>query len=880
MDSTRYALTCVLQAAFFETDSMTRTVSQIFPVVVLASQALAAPQVPGELRGQIRAKAKFFDFSLSFAPAKTPLQEGFWVGFGLDEKGAGYALQVGQTEVRLLRRDAKQSRQLGQGQVGKDVWHAPKCTLTVAVRPRRVFVSIAGHRVLGSNVEPLPGDYVGVLGLPKTALVAKPELHKREAPHFGDDFSSHEALPNTWTTEVGQWKLEAPVDPLIALNENTPMYSLYTAAGDECLTTAGHGFWDFYAAEVTCQLRGSTQCGLVFYWRDKANHAALVLRKADGKCAPRIEWVCEGKRREVSSAEQFDARQWHRLRVEALDDRVWAYVNGRLIATARGLPLGSGKVGLFARGPGAAFDDVLVEPFDAAVLAAEGAQGVPQGWRGVRAQAGADSAGPAALWLEDKETGLRFDCRIEPGKKRCALWRGAKGKSQLCGSAALPTNGQTLLELSACNGGIVASAGGRRVASWQLPRFRPSRVGYADEAKCVTWARAEPWEPRGALIYENPFDSRVTSSKLTRQPEPVIGRELLSRGWYWSINVEEGRGGRLLSRGSQRSALWYPKPCPGNVKASIDVCSLANGVGLRIAAADTTSDSSGYSACLQPAGDAMKLDLLREMTVVASQTIQSDAARLPQRLSLERDGRFLFASIGDPKRLVWRDPSPLSGERVGVLALDGQCVLDNLRIENVTGLKYTFERLSPAWRQASGDFMLHSGLSCIPWNYWLTADGRKEPAVLWHRGKLPDDFAVRLDVSEITIGTDDPETTHYHFPFHDITLAVCADGRDLQSGYAVEIGADKGACTRIRRRGKIIFETFDFTITMGNHCNTPRQIDVYLRKLGKRLRLVLNGETIADLEDADPLGAGFIALAAKDCRANFSDVLIMPESLR
>jgi len=855
---------------------MTRAACQIFTLVTLASQVLAAAQVPKELRGQIRAKAKLFDFSLSFAPSRAALQKGFWVGIGLDDKGKGYALQVGQTTARLLRRDAKQSRLLGEARVAKGAWNAAKCTLTVSARPRRLFVSIAGYRVFNSTVDPLPGDYLGVLGLPKAALTAKPQLHRREPPHFGDDFSSPEALPTTWTTEVGKWKLEAPVDPLIALNENTPMYSLYTAAGDECAATAGHGFWDFYAAEVTCQLRGSTQCGIVFYWQDRANHAALVLHNADGKCAPRLEWVCEGKRREVPSSQALDPRQWHRLRVEALDDRVWAYVNDGLVATTDGLTLGRGKVGLLARGVGAAFDDVRVEPFDAAVLAAETAQSVPPEWPGVRVQADAQPAQPVAVWVEDEQAGLRFECRLEPGKKRCALWRSVMGQSQLCGAAPLPTDGLALVELSAGRGGIAASVAGRRVASWQRPRFHPSRFGHAGEAKCVAWARAEPWESRGALIYENPFDSGVASSKFTRRPEPVIGTELLSYGWYWSISVA-GSGGRLTSRSSQGSALWYPRPCPGNVKASIDICSLASGVGLQIAAADTVPDRSGYAACLRPTDGALKLDLLREARVVGSQTAQGEAVRLPQRLSLERDGGFLIAALGDSPRLVWRDPDPLPGERVGVLALGGPCAFDDLRIENLTGLKYTFERLSPAWRQVSGDFMLHSGLSCIPWNYWLTADGRKEPAVLWHRGKLPTDFAIRFDVSEITIGTDDPETTHYHFPYHDISLVVCADGQDLQSGYAIEMGADQGTCTRIRRQGKVVFETFDFTISMGDHCNTPRQIHVYLRKLGKRLRVVLNGETLADLEDANPLDAGFIALAAEGCRANFSDVLIMPE---
>jgi len=303
----------------------------------------------------------------------------------------------------------------------------------------------------------------------------------------------------------------------------------------------------------------------------------------------------------------------------------------------------------------------------------------------------------------------------------------------------------------------------------------------------------------------------------------------------------------------------------------------AAGAGLRISAERERPDT-GYAATLAKNGDGVVLRLSRGLDVLASKPVPVAKPMWPRRLSVARAGAFVAAGIDGQTLLVWRDPAPLPGDRVAVEAAGATAAFSNFTIEHLSARQYSFEFLAPTWRQTGGPWRLHSGLSCIPWDHWLTADGRKQQAIRWLREKQPADAAVQFDVSEITIGTDDPNTTHYHYPYHDITLAACADGRDLMSGYAVEIGADRGACVRIRKRGKIIFETSAFTIVMGRHCNDPRQINCYFRKLGNRLILRLNGHLLADLVDPKPLAGGYVALAVKDCRANFSDVFIMPET--
>ena len=835
-------------------------------MLVLAGQPAASASVPAELRGHTRAHAPFYDLSFALATSRAPLDPGFWVGFGMDDQGQGYAAWVGRTLVKLFERRHGRSRELARTPLGKGYWNAAERTLRLAIRPRRVFLYIDDHRLLQARADEPPGDYMGVLGIAKTALAGEPRVHKRAAPRFTDDFSSPKTVAEAWSVQAGQWQLEAPVDPLIALNENTPMYSLYTARGERSAATTGHDWWDFYAAEVTCRIRASTECGLMLYWQDAANHAAWVLHKQKGRCGARLQWVRQGKAHRMDARGSFDASQWHRLRVEALDNRVWAYVDGRLAVAGQGLGLQRGKVGLCAAGPGAAFDDVVVEPFDAMMLAARDGCPLPRAWPGVRVRAWIDPAQPVGVSLQDRSRKLEWEAK--PKEQRMALCLTDKGSPtpKRLGSEPLgPAPAD--IDLAAFRGVVRAAVAGKPAYHWRAEEFSPTLAAVVGGA---TWARAEPWEPKPALVHEDRFDSRTTRSKLDARARPVIGQTLMPTQGHWSISLDGQGQGRLCTRGQGAASLAYAKPCPGDVRVGVDVLSMAQGVALKIA-------SAAYTARLEPGARGHRLSLLRGSKVVAEKSLQLSADRLPSRITLERDGHYIVAELDGTHRVVWRDPQPQLGEQVSLASLGGQCSFDNLRIENLTALHYPFTHISPDWREASGGFMLHSGLSCIPWSYWLTADGRSTPAVLWHRDKLPADLAVQFDVSEITIGTDDPDVTHYHFPYHDVTLALCANGSDPQSGYAIEIGADRGRCARVRKRGKVLWETREFTITMGGHCNTPRQVEVYVRKSGPRLTVTLNGSTLADLHDPDPLPGGSLALVVKDCRANFSDVLIIPE---
>ncbi len=158
-------------------------------VIVLLGVSAAASAAPA-LRAQTHVRASYFDFSLNLVSAKTPLKAGFLLGVGLDAKGDGLALRVAERRLELTQRRGRQQTALAAADLPKGFWRAATRRLTVSARPRRVFVAFDGRRVLAARVDKLPGDGLGVLGLPKTALAGRPRIQRVGRPSFNDRFDT------------------------------------------------------------------------------------------------------------------------------------------------------------------------------------------------------------------------------------------------------------------------------------------------------------------------------------------------------------------------------------------------------------------------------------------------------------------------------------------------------------------------------------------------------------------------------------------------------------------------------------------------------------------------------------------------------------------
>jgi len=316
----------------------------------------------------------------------------------------------------------------------------------------------------------------------------------------------------------------------------------------------------------------------------------------------------------------------------------------------------------------------------------------------------------------------------------------------------------------------------------------------------------------------------------------------------------------------QQGSLRYYTERFGDVALAADVLE-TDGKLVSLTICAGPAQGSGYTLGF----GGQRLEVCRNAQSVGGADIAAGGA-LPMHLVLRREGPFVVAQAGTTV-VSFRDPEPLPDGQA-LVGTVGSAVLDNLDLGADHALAYRFDRIEPDWTEASGDWMFHSGMACIPWAYWLSGDGREQPAVLWNRVRAPADLALHFDVSEYTEGHASGD--HTHFPYHDISLVLCGDGAGLDSGYRFVIGADGGLRTRLLKQGQVVATTEDprFRVTMGSHCNTPRAIEVLAVKNGGELRLSLNGGEALRYTDPEPLQTGQVALGVGECRANFRDLFL------
>ncbi len=359
------------------------------------------------------------------------------------------------------------------------------------------------------------------------------------------------------------------------------------------------------------------------------------------------------------------------------------------------------------------------------------------------------------------------------------------------------------------------------------------------------------------------------------QMRAVLGYYWLPRDGYWSpakLDGCEQPGLRPRPRGEKPAALWYFQPCPGDGVLTASNCIVGRGTTIGLAIACEEDDlGSGY-ALTASASSPLKLKLLRAGKTVA----ESDLATPGQQvnMSLWRDGDYIVGRAGDA-HLAYKDEQPLKGTRCCAYARGSGAAIGKLTLGHRRGYYYAFREVETDWQPATGEWLTHSGLACIAWDYWLTA--KAEPgAMSYNLRPQPHDLQVDFWVSEYTEGFANGH--HQHYPYYDISLVTCAQERDKDSGYRFLIGGEKGRVTRLLRLGEVVAETKDrrLWITMGGHCNSPRAIHVVVSQSGGKISLRVNDVEALEFTDPEPLPGGFVGIGAAGCTANFRNFWMAP----
>ncbi|MCC7493968.1 MAG: hypothetical protein IT204_16545 [Fimbriimonadaceae bacterium] len=791
---------------------------------------------------------------------------------------------AGKLAIQLTAQGASASGPGASASGPRTGWPAGPQTLRLTRLANRVELSDAAGELLcwpGA----LPGE--GTLSIEKgSPPVEVGEAQPLEPPFAGDDFQRAEEDLGGWRAQRGRWHVAQYRDPLVARFKLPAQANWLAGQATDgvALALTGEPFWRDLA--VSLDLRATKGLAGVVFGASERGYGLLRLNES------RLELLrvtAAGEQRLAAAPVTLAGNAWVRLTVQSSGDLVRAAVDDQFALSARVSGLSSGQVGAWTSGS-ADFDNLAVR--DATFCEDDFAASLPGRWQAVgewrvsRGTASATATRQAAtltapgLLLDDGEvTASIASLRGEAGVAMRdatttwqlltdgATWRLLRGGSVLA-SGKQPGRGAPQLQLRR-RGALLQAAVNGQVQGVDATATAGLRGGAVvtrgsaavDRLLVLATPRVVP-----TTLLRTAFDRDEVPGKGKSEVWKVLGDLLRPEGERWTLRHDDAERGPHLAgrpRGNEPIRVWCDAP-PGDVGLQVSLLSFDRDATLDL----LSGGGEGYALRLT-AGQAR---LLRRGQEVARLSLTDP----PARARLTRDSAWVVGEV-DGQRLVWRDPEPLSSGRPGLRLSGGEVRLNEFEVFAENAVGSTFGVIDTAWREA-GNWVWNSGMACIAWSYWITADARQQPALLWRREPLPRDLTVDFHVSESTDGYEEDQAghDHIHYAYHDLSIVLDGDGRAADSGYRVLIGADGGRGIKLLRQGQVVAQNPRFRITMGGHCNEPRTIHTVLTRRGARLSLRLNGELLLDWSDPAPLaGGGCLALGAAGCRANFSDFVAL-----
>ena len=297
---------------------------------------------------------------------------------------------------------------------------------------------------------------------------------------------------------------------------------------------------------------------------------------------------------------------------------------------------------------------------------------------------------------------------------------------------------------------------------------------------------------------------------------------------------------------------WHRADFPGDVEISAKLeAAPPEGSDIRlVVCADKQGLSSGYSMSIRNTGR-LTLELMREGQPVASKNIQ---AAKPGRFSLKRKGAFVIGLINFEPVVRFKDDAPLDGITAGVAHRGVKVPPDSVEVYCPNVHVYTFARAGSDWRAAGGAWQVASRWQCDPrWSFFSGVS--KQDAVLWSKRVLRGDVTLEFAAG---IKMDNTRGGRYEYA-SDINATICADGKDLTSGYSFMFGGWNNTCTRIMRGETSAAESKSSVIPNKQDIHR-RWFYIKIRKRGSKLQYYVDNRLVLEFDDGKPLEGNRLAI--------------------
>lgn len=764
------------------------------------------------------------------------------------------------TSVRALEvRGPRRSAVVGEGSLPAPC--AASDVLAVTASPDSLEVFRNGERAV---LIPWPGEAIAKVQCQAPEGAGSPgafRLQKIATLVFADDFMHGEDELGEWEVRSGQWTVHALENPIRSANPFS-----FLGRGPEALATAGHWFWRGYRLAAAAHPLPGSSFGLKFCWTPPdCGYAVLWSPGADGTGTLRLTRTTPDGTRELATASLgFVPGQWYRLEASQIEDSVRVAVDGRtLISAVDPSPLLGGGVGLWTRGgEGTVFDDVSVGPVEQIEIdfARQSARDLgllrplPEGpGRGfcvggillenacveTRLQGLAGTrAGDGVELLARHARGEEVALRLGPGKEGWGvrlLARRPAGETVLAESplATPPDDARVSLHVlgneawGTLDGNLILFAGDVTVRGPGLGGVRLPAGGP------VTQRALEVRAERPLPELANRVETFEYESSMQSWSSPVL---------EWNIDY-----GAKLPVYWHRSDFWQDFTVVMRVR-DLPAATASGVVGLawRPPAADSGPSPGGpLSLLLDPAARELRLVGLPE----GAMSLKLMSQRVNE-LGLERRGGHVLARLDG--RVIWDEPLP---DALRGLCEIGRYGRGNTRewAEAVTiraaGVEtYPFQRAPVEWFPVRGTWEVTNRWQCDPrWSFYSGVQ-RGGVACNWYKHRHGPNVTVEFFAGP---KMDQDRGRKYEYA-GDINAVICADGRDITSGYSFLFGGWDDRGSQIVRGAEIVGENRRIVIPREGSTHR-RWFYIKLRKAGDLLSFWVDGSLVATYRDPGPL---------------------------
>jgi hypothetical protein len=782
---------------------------------------------------------------------------------------------VGQTRRLDIELDgsavsAREYRGRGRGQVLATATLAKSCSagdaVVIAATPDSVGLFVNGVRALAA-AWPLEAMEKAQWQVPPgTQPPGECRLQKIGNLVFADDFMHGEDELGEWKPVSGTWKVHALQNPIRSANPFS-----FAGQGDDALATAGQWFWRGYRFAAAAHPLAGSSFGLKLCWT-APDHTYEVLWSpaAQGPGTLRLTRVVGSETTELAKADiSFMPAQWYRLEASQLDGTIEILVDGTPVLSAIDPnPLLGGAVGLWTRGEqGTVFDDVTVGPVEQVRF-----DFGKQSGRGVsllRPLSGSDAgrdASPKSLevggvLLENAcvTTSLQGFSNSKAGDPLELLARRRSGEElalqvgrQADGWRARLLARQVGREQVLADESLAAPAAEASVSLHVLGGEAWASV----DGALVAFAPDVPVRGQGVVGVRLPAGSGVTQRALDVHPERMLAEvenrvEMFTHEasmQNWSSPVLEWN----VEMGGKWPAYWHRSDFWQDVTAVMRVEDLPAetatgvvGLALRNPEKGDAAEPPSVSLVLNPE--------VREVQLLGLPQGLKQLKLVKQRvgeLGLERRGGHVLARVNG--QVVWNEALPDS--------LRGLCEIGRYGRGNTkewaeavslraAGLDtYPFNDAPSEWLPVTGVWEMTNRWQCDPrWSFY-SGVLRGGVACNWNKLRHGPNVTVEFFAGP---KMDSKRGDHYQYAA-DLNAVVCADGRDITSGYSFMFGGwdDRGA--QIVRGTQLVGENSRLAIPRDSSTHR-RWFYVKLRKNGNRLSYWVDGSLVATYDDATPL---------------------------